>query len=124
MREADLTDAKMLETDLRDANLGGAKLTGADLNNVNLNNADLRGADLSNIKFKNVNLVGAILKGANLYNINLNGVNLANTVFDENQIEELKSKCNLNEVRVYLYNERKLVSYQDYKEYKSAYNME
>lgn len=124
LREADLTDAKMLETDLRDANLGGAKLTGADLNNVNLNNADLRGADLSNIKFKNVNLVGAILKGANLYNINLNGVNLANTVFDENQIEELKSKCNLNEVRVYLYNERKLVSYQDYKEYKSAYNME
>lgn len=60
LKNADLTQAKLIKAKLEGANLSNAILTDANLKNANLTRANLRGANLSNAILTDANLKAAI----------------------------------------------------------------
>lgn len=90
--------------DLSGAHLLGAYLIGADLNHACLNRADLRGADLTYTDLSGADLRGADffqanLTGADLRGADLTGVTLAQTLFADNDLSQVKG---LEAVKHYL----------------------
>ena len=130
LKKVYLREANLQETDLRNVDLSGADLVGADLRRANLSEAevagaDLRGAKLNMTNFRNANLIGADLGRADLYEIDLreadiNKINLFepcfNEVFlDEKQIEYLDEKYDLIGSRVYIFETKEIISYNEYR---------
>ena len=66
LTEANLIDANLRGANLIDANLIDANLRGANLTEANLMCANLRGADLGGADLRGANLIGANLRGADL----------------------------------------------------------
>lgn len=64
LRDADLTKAKLVKTNLKGAQLSGAKLAGADLSGAVLERADLTKATLTGAKLEGAMLAMADLSGA------------------------------------------------------------
>lgn len=94
LKNADLREANLSKVDLKDADLIKADLSGANLSKADLHEAVLLGADI-----KGINLYMAYLEGA---------------VFDDEQIDYLKSQYPLAEVKVYINRTKTVISYQEY----------
>lgn len=109
LRGTNLNNTYLNRAYLAGANLAGANLIGAELIGANLNGACLIGVDLSGAY-----LDGANLSGAYLENAELSGTNLKETVFDENQVNELCKKYDLSVCRVYISETEDILSYKDY----------
>lgn len=88
--------------DIVGPNLSGAYLREADLCGANLRGVNLSGANLSKANLNEANLSKAILATANLRGASLIRADLKETVFDENQVDELCEKYNINDSRVYI----------------------
>lgn len=115
LREADLTRADLREADLRLANLGGgwlrkatltsadltradlglaylslAKLSGANLREADLTGADLTFADLTGADLREAHLTLANLSGATLTRANVSKMILAETVFGDTNLTDVR----------------------------------
>ncbi|MEM9685892.1 MAG: pentapeptide repeat-containing protein [Bacteroidota bacterium] len=75
LRRANLTDATLTNATLTEANLHRATLTDATLTNANLTRADLRLATLTNANLTNANLTEAILRGVDLRRVTIDEEN-------------------------------------------------
>lgn len=106
---ADLTEANLTGADLMKANLIGVDLTGANLGETYLEKANLERANL-----KGGNLTGANLEGANLKGVNLERVNLTGARFDEEQVNYLEYKYDLQGVKVYIDSTSEVINYEEY----------
>lgn len=100
--------------DIKMANLQGANLRGANLSKTDLSGKNLREMDLRGTKLEETNLERANLRGSDLAGINLRCANLQDTVFDENQIFYLKDKYSLDNSKIYVFDEKKVISYESY----------
>ncbi len=95
--EADLRGADLSKADLSKANLNGANLIKANLSYTSLNGANLIDADLSSANLHKANLNGANLSGANLSGANLSGEYFFTTELREaNLIEATLSGADLS----------------------------
>lgn len=120
----DLEGVKLIKADLRNANLtrtslGGAYLRGTDLREANLRGTYLKRADLVEANLTKADLTGANLKltnlnGANLKGINLAGANLVGAILDENQVNYLEDKYDLQRTKIYIGKTDKIITYQEY----------
>ncbi|TQQ80076.1 pentapeptide repeat-containing protein [Halonotius roseus] len=89
LRDANLADATLAETDLTGSNIRNSDLTDADLYKVNLTDStlneaklihtDLREANLTKATLPNVDFTDSDLAGANLTDVNLREADLINT---------------------------------------------
>ena len=82
LKSADLVGATLDEADLSEIDLRDADLQGVSLREANLVSADLRGSDfsyanLAYTKLKNANLSGAELRDTNLREVDLSGADLS-----------------------------------------------
>jgi len=68
LKEADLSNLKLINTDLRYFNLKEANFKGSSLENVNLKYVNIKEANLESTNFTNANLESANLKEANVEN--------------------------------------------------------
>ncbi|WP_375146920.1 pentapeptide repeat-containing protein [Bacteroides acidifaciens] len=100
--------------DTKMANLQNANLKGADLSNTDLSEKNLQGVDLRGANLENTNLQNANLKWANLVGVKLDYANLQDTIFDESQIFYLRDKFCLDNSKVYVFDEKKIISYKSY----------
>lgn len=100
--------------DIKMADLKRANLKGVDLSDTDLSGADLSGVDFREVNLENANLFGANLTGANLTSTNLSWTNLNDTIFDENQVDYLRDKYRLDESKVSIFKENKIISYENY----------
>lgn len=119
---ADLSNANLTEVNLENANLENAQLKGVILRDAYLKRANLAETDLSNANLtgaylKRANLKEAVLIGVDLRRVDLAEVNLYAAVFDEDQIEYLKGKIDLQYVKVFLNKSRKVINYEEYCNY-------
>lgn len=131
LRGANLSGANLSGANLKGINLSGASLIGANLRfaclaNSNLSFADLQkadllGADLTYVDMKRTVLRETILNGADirfarLEEVDFRGAEIHLTKFDEKQIKYIETQCELKgtRTRVYIYNIKKIVSYEDY----------
>lgn len=89
-------------------NLRNMFLEKADLNSAKLLRADLRGANLQEVD----------LRHANLCNADLTGACIKNTIFDEEHLRFLKTKCSLPEIKVCVYESGEVLSYNDFINFK------
>ena len=80
---ADFNGANLIEANLAGADLSWANLSRANLNYAKLSDSDLSEANLSGANLIEANLLGAHLSGANLNGTKLNGANLYETDFSE-----------------------------------------
>jgi len=85
---ADLTNARLCETDLTRASLRGASLRGAELSGASLRGADLREADLRESVLTDADLRGAQLCDADLRGADLRGADLRGASLDGAQMED------------------------------------
>lgn len=125
LRQANLRGANLRGADLIGADLRGVKLIGADLRRADLRGADLRGAylrgadltgaDLSATYLRGENLRGADLSQADLIGADLRRAYLSGTVFDENQVYMLREKCDLSEIKVFIFETGEVISYIVYR---------
>ena len=104
-----LSGADIKMADLRNANLKGANLRETDLSKENFQDMDLRGANL-----EEANLQEADFRGADLAGVKLEFANLQDAIFDESQVYYLKDKYNLDNSKVYIFNEKKVISFESY----------
>jgi Pentapeptide repeats (8 copies) len=81
LSDADLTDARCVQTDLRDARLTGAELSGAVLRGARLDRAVLSGANLHAADLTNAVLTGAALDFCVLTEANLEAADAAGAVW-------------------------------------------
>jgi len=86
----DLSNANLIEVNLKltklsRVNLSGAILSGSDLSGADLSGAYLIGVDLEETGHIATNLSGTNLSGAYLWNANLHGVDLRNTRLSESE---------------------------------------
>ncbi len=103
LRDADLSQAKLIEANLSGANLkdatlfeanlvavdlSSANLTSANLDDANLSRANLRGANLSPASLNRANLVRANLSGAELEKAGLSEANLSRAILLEANLSE------------------------------------
>jgi hypothetical protein len=91
LSDADLLNANLLNAKLSDADLIGANLSGAILLNANLLNAYLSGAILRDANLSDADLSGAILSGAKLSDADLSGANLSDAIVTQEQLAKAKS---------------------------------
>lgn len=110
----DLSYADLKIVDLRGADLRGVYLRGADLREKNLQRMDLQGINLEYANLQKANLEEADLRGAKLAGIDLKEANIKNTIFDESQVYDLIKKYSLKNSKVFVFDEKKVVSYKDY----------
>lgn len=109
LEDINLSGADIKMANLRNANLKGTNLSKTDLSNENFQDMDLRGANL-----EDANLQNADFRGANLTEVNLSFANLQDTIFDERQVDYLMDKYNLDNSKVYIYNEKRVINYESY----------
>lgn len=119
LASANLNRANLQKAVLRNASLLCASLKRADLREADLCGANLKGAKLEIADLRRAQLVGANLKGADLRGAELEGINLKHAVLslaflDESQVDYLKGKWDLREIRIYIRNTGDVVSYEKY----------
>ncbi len=117
--KARLIGANLAETNLTNANMRGAILKGAILRDAylwktDLSEADLSGADLTGAFLKRVHLQGANLSRIDLKKLDLTEVDLFGIIFDEDQINYLERKYDMQGTKVLINNTKKIVSYEEY----------
>lgn len=96
--EADLRQVNLSKTDLRKADLRKADLTQADLYRADLRNANLRGARLVEADLRGANLNGAMFISADLGKADLGGANLRRANLSDADLQEANLKrSNLSE---------------------------
>lgn len=100
--------------DIKMANLRQADLRGADLSKTDLSRENLQDMDLGGANLEDANLQEADLRGADITGVNLRCANLQDTIFDESQIGYLMDKYNLENSKVYICSEKKVISYEIY----------
>ena len=104
VKNKNLSDAIITNSDLSYTNLKGMKLTNVNFNGVNLSNSDLSYADLSNSIFTNVNLnnadlSNAILDGTEFNNTELNTADTTNVI---NSKKEFDNEIEFKELNSWL----------------------
>lgn len=109
-----LSSENLRVTDLEGADLRGADLRGANLSGKNFEGMNLQGIILENANLENANLQNADLKRSILTGIDLRGANLKNTIFDESHVYYLRDKYSLDNSKVYVFDEKKVISYKSY----------
>ncbi len=129
LRGSDLKGANLELSNLRNADLEDADLSGSILNKTNFRETNLKEAkfykaNLVEAFFRESNLKGAILEGANLSKAdfietnleqtNLEATNLTGTIFDDNQVEYLRKRYELYNVKVFNRKSTELQNYLDY----------
>lgn len=100
--------------DVKMANLQNANLKGANLSNTDLSGKNLQGLDLRGVNLENTNLQNANMKWADLTGVKLDFANLQNTIFDESQVYYLRDKYSLDNSKVYVFDEKRVISYKSY----------
>jgi uncharacterized protein YjbI with pentapeptide repeats len=76
LRNADLSDLRLTESDFEGSDLSESLLTGTDFTETNLENAALAGAELTSAFLRQARLAGARLSRATLENASLEGADL------------------------------------------------
>lgn len=110
----DLERVNLIKVDLREANLVKTNLVKADLTGVNLREADLREANLTEADLTGANLTETDLTGTDLTETDLTEANLREALFDEEQVNYLENKYDLQQVRVYIEKTNEIVTYEEY----------
>lgn len=111
---ANMTEANLAYANMRRADLKGAILQDAYLYRTDLSDADLRGATLTGTFVKGIHLKNANLSRIDLKRVDLSGVDLFGVIFDENQINYLGEKYDMQGTKVIINNTEKVVSYEEY----------
>lgn len=129
LRNAVLCGANLELANLRNADLGKANLREAVLNRTNLRETNLKEANFSEAKlteafFREADLKETILKGADLSKAdfietdlkqtNLEATNLTGTIFDDEQVDYLRKRYQLDNVKVFKRKNAELYNYLDY----------
>lgn len=114
LQGANLSLVDLVGADLQNANLRKANLQNADLREANLREADLRGADLIETHLCDANLKWADFRGADLRFADLRGADLRFAIINESQVGDMKKKCNMQNIKVYVKTLDKIINYEDY----------
>lgn len=111
---ADLIEANLMGADLSYANLMGADLRGAILDEVKLQGANLQRVVLKRASLEKTNLQRANLEGTDLSMIDLRNTDFTEAIFDEEQIEYLRKRYDLEGCNVFIHTLNELISYKEY----------
>lgn len=116
LKGVNLSGASLIGANLRFACLANCNLSFADLHKADLLGADLKYVDMKRTVLRETILNGADIRFARLEEVDFSGAEIHLTKFDEKQIKYIETQGELKgtRIRVYIYNTKAIVSYEDY----------